>query len=180
MTRGGPRNDQVGDLVMAVMILWGSSVDRSDETFLAVSAALTGFDVAELRATGMVDTYRDLVSEQAGEQLLGRLAADVAAGPGAGDLLAGGEDTAGTAELARAIACVWYLGIWPGTAAVETDDGPEAPFMVSADSYTNGLVWRTIQGRAPGSVGPGHGSWALPPDPGREPVLIQAGPERRR
>ncbi|MEZ7004429.1 hypothetical protein [Streptomyces sp. AD55] len=42
-------------------------------------------------------------------------------------------------------------------------DGREAPFVVSPDAYTEGLLWRAIGAHPSGAKAPGYGSWANPP-----------------
>ncbi|MEO3975611.1 hypothetical protein [Streptomyces sp. CAU 1734] len=127
--------------------------DSGDERFLRLSAVLTGFGAAELRATGMAGAHRELVERWAGPALVGRLAAATGADvyvPGGGDEEAD--------ELARAVCHLWYVGVWPGAGGPAHPPGEPA-----ARAYENGLVWRTFGARPPGTAGPGPGSWSLPP-----------------
>jgi hypothetical protein len=117
----------------------------TEEEFTALSAALTGFGPAELRATGLVGTYLAVAAEQAGARALDRLAAAVPA-----DATEPADDVT---ELAEAVIHLWYLGSWPGPPA----------FVVSAPAYARGLLWRTFGGTASAATAPGHGSWSAPP-----------------
>ncbi|MFI2277156.1 hypothetical protein [Catenuloplanes sp. NPDC020197] len=117
------------------------SVDLRD--FLALSSRLTGFTPAELLATGFAEHCHAVVLERAGASRLGALSAVTV--PPDPDAL----------DLARAIARVWYTGVWSA--------GDEAPFVVSRRAYAEGLVWKTFGGAPPGTVGPGFGSWAAAP-----------------
>ena len=39
----------------------------------------------------------------------------------------------------------------------------DVTFVVSTQSYTEGLVWKAIHTHPPAAKQPGYGSWALPP-----------------
>ena len=118
--------------------------DASD-VFVSLSAALTGFDVSELRATAMVPRYLATVLAEADEDQYRRLVET------AENLDA--VDDPDVLDLARAITHLWYLGVWPG---------PE-PFTVSPRAYAEGLVWKALHTNAPGAVPSGFGSWSRPP-----------------
>ncbi|MFJ8002647.1 hypothetical protein ACIQ7D_37040 [Streptomyces sp. NPDC096310] len=131
---------------------------QETERFVAASAVLTGFDAAELTATGMAETYREFLTRRVEPALCSRLV----------DTLAGATADAHTAlrgdvrlgELARAVCHLWYLGEWPG---LMSDDGGAVPSLVSGRAYAHGLVWRTFGGHAPGAARPGYGTWAEVP-----------------
>jgi hypothetical protein len=131
---------------------------RDAERFLAASAVLTGFDTAELAATGMAETYREFVTRQVDLPLYAGLL-DRLAGTTADAHTALGDDPA-LNGLARAVCHLWYLGVWPGLAH---DDGGAVPTLVSGEAYAHGLVWRSFGGHAPGAGRPGYGSWAEAP-----------------
>ncbi|WP_280726086.1 hypothetical protein [Kitasatospora sp. MAA4] len=123
---------------------------RDVERFVELSVKLTGFDAGELGAAGVAAEYLWVVSQQLGAERYERLADAL-------DRLEPAElADEGLREAARAVAHLWYLGVWPGI-------GPEQAFVASARSAAQGLVWRTIDGQAPGTPGPGPGSWARPP-----------------
>ncbi|MBT2493816.1 hypothetical protein J7E96_36045 [Streptomyces sp. ISL-96] len=113
--------------------------------FVALSAALTGFDGDELRALGMAQEYLAIVLQQFGPGHYARLAAE----PDSSE--------AQLQEAARAVIHLWYTGSWPGI------PGRSGPFVVSPQAYASGLVWRAVGGRAPGTSPTGFGSWAEPP-----------------
>lgn len=117
------------------------------ERFVGLSVKLTGFDEGELAASGMAGEYLRVVVERLGAQRYEGLAQALEQRePGE---LAQGELLAA----ARAVTHLWYLGAWP----------LEPAAVVSARAYEQGLVWRTFDGRAPGTRGAGPGSWALAP-----------------
>ncbi|WP_055524609.1 hypothetical protein [Streptomyces graminilatus] len=124
--------------------------DRFGE-FVAVSASLTGFSVAELEAVGLAEDYAAVV---AGRTEAGSLALLAGALEQVGGLR--GVRDEGLLETARAVTHLWYTGCWPGIRG-------ESPFVVSPRAYAGGLVWRTFGGSAPGTAQPGFGSWAEPP-----------------
>ncbi|GFE19275.1 hypothetical protein Sgleb_73220 [Streptomyces glebosus] len=118
-----------------------TSTEETDG-FPELSAQLTGFDDAYLRATGLVEVYRAVAVEQLGTDLFERLLG----GQGRpteelnDDLL----------DAARAVTFLWYTGSWPGP----------PPFVVSPGSYAQGLAWRAAGLAAPATAPAGHGSWA--------------------
>ena len=136
--------------------------------FLRLSVALTGFGAEELAATGMADSYRTTVLQQIGGGNLGLLLAGLAEADG---------DPAGLAdpallEAARAVCGLWSLGVWPGLSAEACRalglTGGQLPVRPSAEAYAQGLIWQAMGSHAPGTGGPGFGSWADPPPrPGR-------------
>ncbi len=91
----------------------------TDEEFLALSVALTGFSEAELRATGMVEDYWRLLRERVPETLLHDVCVHVTADSGPASPPAGCTDAEERSKRRRmAVACavteMWYLGVWPG------------------------------------------------------------------
>ncbi len=86
------------------------------DTFVELSAELTGFSAEELRSTGLVEQYAELA----------RNATD--------------------AELIQ----LWYTGVWRGV-------------VPSSRAYAEGLAWKAVGVPAPGTAGPGFGSWERRP-----------------
>ncbi|MFB6977142.1 hypothetical protein [Streptomyces scopuliridis] len=128
------------------------------ERFVTLSAALTGFDAAELTATGMTGLYEEFVVRRVEPRLYARLVdalTDEAADPRA---VADKDEELG--ELARAVCHLWYVGTWPG---LRGDDGRTVPFPFPARAYARGLVWSSFGGHAPGAGRPGYGTWAERP-----------------
>ncbi|OKJ63350.1 hypothetical protein AMK27_10545 [Streptomyces sp. CB02009] len=128
--------------------------------FTSVSARLTGFDGADLEATGMAEVYRAVAAEQLGPKRYARLLRALPKEPA----------DAGDPELrkaAEAVTYLWYTGSWPGP----------PPFLVSPRAYTEGLVWKAAGLKAPGTAPGGYGSWAEVPDgpAGRYPATGAEG-----
>ncbi|MFF3542070.1 hypothetical protein [Streptomyces platensis] len=121
-----------------------TSTDETDR-FTELSAQLTGFDDASLRATGLVEVYRAVAVEQLGTDLFGRLLGE--RGRPAEEL---NDDLL---DAARAVTFLWYTGSWPGP----------PPYVVSPGSYAQGLAWKAAGLAAPATAPAGHGSWAERP-----------------
>ncbi|MFD6336775.1 hypothetical protein [Streptomyces sp. NPDC060131] len=143
------------------------------ERFVTLSAVLTGFDAAELAATGMTEIYRTFVARRAEPALYARLVdalVDTEAGTRAvADPRTVADKDEELGELARAMCHLWYLGAWPG----ERDDaGRTAPSPLPAHAYARGLVWSSFGGHAPGTGRPGYGTWA------ERPAGVAEGGER--
>ncbi|MFE0046361.1 hypothetical protein [Streptomyces albireticuli] len=145
--------------------------------FVDVSVRLTGFDSFDLHATGMAALYLETALDQVGPEAFERFLGELDAAGGDPDRLEGETSR----DIARAIAHLWYLGVWPQLArSVHSALGREkanAPFTVSPEAYTEGLVWRTFHGHPAGAKAPGFGTWSEPP-PGAPPVPRAAVPER--
>jgi hypothetical protein len=149
--------------------------DEVVEQFVALSAALTGFDAAELRGTGMVEEYLAFVTRAVGSRLVGDLLTAWA------DLVKEhGKATPPTAALRRVllapptigpvtrnIVVLWYLGEWNQLPADWRDrygaDAVDQSGVVSPEAYVQGLAWVAIGTHPQGAKMPGYGSWALPP-----------------
>ena len=181
--------------------------DEAVARFVALSAALTGYDEAELWGTGMVETYLGFTWRAAGSRVVGKLLsvwsdieADVARAEAESQVAvaAGGEQDGSNAHenngdhaaldrhtpleiairsrimlnptlgpIGRNLVVLWYLGQWNQLPADWRDvHGANAMDMtgyVSAEAYTQGLVWEAIGTHPQGAKMPGYGSWALPP-----------------
>ncbi|MEU1308200.1 hypothetical protein ABZ419_04785 [Streptomyces cinnamoneus] len=141
----------------------GTEVPPEYPGFVDMSVRLTGFDEFELRGTGMVRLYHDTTVEQVGREAVGRFIDDLDAAGGDPDGLV--DET--SRDIARAITHLWYLGVWPQLSrSVHAALGREranVAFVVSPESWTEGLAWRTFDAHPPGAKAPGHGSWSEPP-----------------
>ena len=148
-----------------------SSSDLLDD-FVSLSAALTGFSVAQLQGTGMAATYHaELVAivgddltvalvregcltlrwpDDVEEQLRLRVMEDPDLGP-----------------LARNLVVLWYTGGWVQLPAEWRDrngaSSLDADRLLSATSWTEGLVWPAIGAHPTGAKAPGFASWVGPP-----------------
>lgn len=147
------------------------------ELFLSLSVTLTGFNAAELWGTGMLRTYYELVPSIIGGEIFGRFMSrwryTYIRGCGDESLL---DDLVSTqmfddpdfGPIARNVAALWYLGMWNQMPAdwrnVHGAWANDVTFVVSPQSYTEGLVWKAIHTHPPAAKQPGYGSWALPPE----------------
>lgn len=144
--------------------------------FLSLSVTLTGFTEFELQGTGQAQAYLDTLLAVVGpattDELLSAHAAVLEAGAddeAARDRLVRarilGDDRLG--PVARNVMKLWYVGTWyamPGPWSQAFGiGGDDRTFVVSATSYTEGLVWPAIGANPPGAKGPGYGTWAEPP-----------------
>ncbi len=141
------------------------------DTFLSISARLTGFDAVELQGTGMVETYYDTVIAKSDATTLDLFFAEVAAilheAGGDGDRL---DALIGSRlmplssydGLARNIIVMWYNSQWyPDT--INSTVPIAAQTMISGEAYVQGLVWTAAETHPPGAKQPGYGSWAAKP-----------------
>ncbi len=132
--------------------------------FVELSATLTGFNSAELEATGMVEPYLAALLEIVGFEIVDDLLS--AHSETAESLLAG--DCLG--PVCRNIIVLWYLGQWDQLPAdwrssygASTGDLNK---ILSAESYKEGLVWPTMGSHPQAAKQPGYGSWSLKPGTG--------------
>ena len=145
------------------------------DAFLKLSSVLTGFRTFDLRGTGQAETYYSTVDEIVGEEAKELLETFLQV---TGD--AGADEEALESGLrkqilsdpklgpiARNIIKLWYVGIWYELpkewreAYGENDE--DRTFMISADSYRDGLLWPTIGANPSGAKPFGYGIWATPP-----------------
>lgn len=142
--------------------------------FTELSVALTGFDQAELSATGLLDTYYDTLVQIIGAREAGQLlrAAD--------DALTTDRNNNDHTVLERevihnpryrpvviSLIKLWYLGRWyPLPSSYHDTNGTTAndvEHVVSAQAYREGLAWVAAGAHPMGAKPPGFGSWAEPP-----------------
>jgi hypothetical protein len=149
--------------------------DRFD-AFLALSVALTGFELFDLHATGVAALYWKTLNEEVGDTLVVELLDSFA--PAAA---ASAQDQERCLRkvlkdkhmgaVAKNIVSMWYLGKWqqlphswwrlhrPNSSAA-----PSPTRVISAEAYVGGLVWKAMKVNPMGAYGPGFGSWARPPE----------------
>ncbi|HEX7694778.1 MAG TPA: hypothetical protein VF409_09825 [Sphingomonas sp.] len=133
-------------------------------TFLDLSAALTGFSLFDLRATGVAEQYLDrVIAElgQPGQAQLPALEREWAAIAGASDTdRQAGIDrmfaSATLGEAVRAVTLLWYTGAW-------YRDNRYNYSTVSGETYVKGLMWKAIQAHPMAAEPQGFGAWSLPP-----------------
>ncbi len=130
------------------------------DDFLEFSVALTGFSRLDLEGTGVGREYLKKASQEAGESTVGSLATawrEVALSANPNEEMRRrvlSDETLG--PLARQIIKMWYLGVWQ-----VGDNG----VPVSAEAYTQGLVWDAIGAHPMAAKQQGFASWFFPPAP---------------
>lgn len=148
----------------------------SVERFLTLSVALTGYDRAELHATGLVGAYWDTLTRVVGGRTVGELLSAwdgvVTASGGDPEAMAAGVKADILADpdlgpLARNLVVLWYLGQWTQMPADwrgrHGASAGDLTHVVSAAAYREGLVWDAIQAHPMSAKQQGFGAWALPP-----------------
>jgi len=153
-----------------------AQTSSSLENFLALSAALTGFERVDLLGTGMPRAYYEEVVGIVGQSIAGdllstaaRILARYARDPKARDEAIRRQILASPklGPVARNIIQMWYVGTWyqlptPWRKAYGGDP-KDVDHVVSADAYREGLVWVAIGAHPAGAKAPGYGTWAFPP-----------------
>ena len=145
--------------------------------FLYLSAALTGFSVVDLQATGVANDYLTLVTKMVGERLCFDLWSETR--KIAGDLPVVNSRVEREVNrkillhrmfgpVARNILLLWYNAIWYELPAGWTDkQGANAldhDHVVSAEAYQTALVWQAMGAHPPAAKPTGFASWALKPE----------------
>jgi hypothetical protein len=141
------------------------------QSFLELSALLTGFGRVALLGTGVADTYHSTLEAVLPPGVLDELL-------DAYERLPDGDDR--EAELDRAILgdpklgpvarnliLMWYCGKWtelpgPWRAAYGLSAG-DVSHVVSGDAYQAGLQWVAAGAHPIGARQQGFGAWAMPP-----------------
>jgi hypothetical protein len=143
---------------------------KTARSFVALSAALTGFREVDLWGTGQVDVYlRELIAT-VGEDVVARLLATGDKAVSARHpkravkaLLADKE----TGPVAKNVIVLWYTGAWrplPNKWRNRYGASPlDVARVISPASYRSGLVWKAIGAHPKGANGTGFASWAKPP-----------------
>ena len=161
MTATTPASDAVSDM----------------DNFVALSVILTG--VAQSVIAPSFDTYnlKDQVYAAAEADdadalaaLLAQYATLAAQSAKPGDVIAAvmQPKEASTARMARSIILAWYSGAWYATADLYGTNPPPTPRVLSADAYTQGVMWKVAQAHAMGSADYPFGYWNTQP-----PALAQ-------
>jgi hypothetical protein len=136
--------------------------DGEVRRFVELSVPLTGFGAYDLYGTGMGALYLEIARTQVGrEQFAGFLDRWQ-------DVLARGEGPSALSgvhrEIARAVVYLWYTGFWPALAPAAHAElrrsEANKEVAASAESYPEGLVWRTFDGHPAGAKPPGFATWA--------------------
>lgn len=162
------------------------------EAFLALSAALTGFGRVDLLGTGMSRAYYAEVVGIVGKSIAGELVSTARRiftrgrrDPKAREKAIRQEILADPklGPVARNIIQMWYVGTWyqlPTSWRQAYGGNPkDVDHVVSADAYTQGLVWVAAGVHPAGAKQPGYGTWALPPRGATEDAGHRRGVVRR-
>ncbi len=146
---------------------------RPLDDFLTLSSALTGYRTAELVGTGMAETYLDAVTAIVGESFAARLwtvGSDVVHRAGhdlTAQLALRLLDDPDLGPPARNLIVLWYTGQWMQLPAAWRDRHGATPLdvdrILSADSYTAGLMWDAIGAHPQGAKAPGFATWVAAP-----------------
>jgi hypothetical protein len=139
--------------------------------FLEISARLTGFDVIELEATGMAETYLNVIKHETSADILQLFFTEARniLSAGSGDeektkaLIASRLfPVSNYGGLAQNLVYMWYSGQWQP--AVNAPDANLAQVRnISQNAYVEGLMWVAAETHPPGAKQPGFGSWAQIP-----------------
>ena len=131
------------------------------ELFLKISVHLTGFSEIELRSTGMVEKYFDIVTKKEDPINVKSFFAEVRlvidTKPASQITTAIGTRLVPDSKyygLAKRIILLWYTGIW--TTAGKSE-------MVNSDAFVEGLIWKAAETHPAGAKQPGYDSWTRPP-----------------
>ena len=137
-------------------------MDARAESFLAVSAQLTGFCRVELAGTGMTEEYIAALDAVLPPGLLDRLV-EQWRGVGRDSVL--GDATLG--PVARNIVLLWYRGAWtplpPDWRSANGASPLDMDRVISARAYRAGLQWAAAGAHPAGAAPQGYGAWALAP-----------------
>ncbi|CAM5651810.1 hypothetical protein [Streptomyces aurantiogriseus] len=151
-----------------------TSPPTPQQIFTDLSAALTGFDRAELAGTGLVDTYYDTLLRIIGEREAGQLLRAAAEALETDRRHHGNEaleaeliDSPRFGPVVVSLIKLWYLGSWYPLSGryrdVSGSTADDVEHVVSAQGYREGLVWAAAGAHPMGAKPPGFGSWAEPP-----------------
>jgi hypothetical protein len=148
--------------------------------FVAISAVLTGYDRAELQATGCTEDYWHQFREVTPEPILAEF---LSPGPSLEAGMASEREevervvrrdylsSSKLGPLARALIQLWYLGQWiPLPQEWRRAYGAsrfDVSRIISTRAYKEGLVWDAIGAHPMGAKQQGFGAWATEP-PRRE------------
>lgn len=145
--------------------------------FLAFSSTVTGFSTFKLRGTGQAEPYFSTVNDIVGEETMDQLLAAYRSVVGeAGEEEGDARDRGLRREIfsheklgpvARHIIKLWYVGTWYELPSEWRESygtsEKDRTFVVSADAYTEGLLWPAIGANPSGAKPFGYGIWAEPP-----------------
>ncbi|MFQ3197253.1 MAG: hypothetical protein ACI8R9_000631 [Paraglaciecola sp.] len=142
--------------------------NKEFDSFLAISAWLTGFEAIELQGTGMTSVYFSTLQKnitganlevffaEARSVLLTAEKDPVAA---KARTLSHLMQNSSFNNLAKQIILMWYIGQWFPEPAGDARNSTQ----INAQSYVESLMWPAADTHPPGAKQPGFGSWAERP-----------------
>ncbi len=143
------------------------------ESFLSLSASLTGFDRVDLLGTGLAQEYFQQVVSAVGEtisQELWTIAQNLPARTTNELETAIRQDLLSSPKfgpIARNIIQLWYSGLWNGLPQAWRNQygvNPlDATHFTSTAAFQQGLIWKTMSSHPDAAKQPGFGSWSLKP-----------------
>ena len=153
--------------------------------FIALSAALTGFDAIHLLGSGVAEEHLAVVDAILPAAVVADLLAAFE-----GQMVGGDGQAAAAATLVadprlgpvvKNIIVLWYSGTWTQLPSAWRDAYGAAPLdttrTTSGAAYRAGLQWLVAGAHAPGAAHQGFGAWALEP---KLPVSGMVEPKRRQ
>ena len=139
------------------------------QSFVELSAALTGFSPVILQGTGMTSAYLHTIESIVPATLLRRLfqAFGNATGNSAAADLTAILDDPDLGPVARAISVLWYCGAWtelPESWRARHGIAPaDTTGVVSGAAYQAGLQWTVVGAHPAGARQQGFGAWSTEP-----------------
>jgi hypothetical protein len=134
--------------------------------FENLSIVLTGFSRADIVGTGLLQTYFDTVKKELGKETFEAILNAIQHIKISNAESISKKESRQIADLMSninfktpigQIIQLWYLGEW-----VVGTFNPEN-YIVSSQSYLEGLIWKAIAAHPMGGKQPGYGTWGFPP-----------------
>lgn len=148
----------------------------SVESFVSLSAVLTGYERVELLGTGLAGEYYSQVLAVVGPDITGdlldigtRILHEYGHVEAARDAAVRQELLASPkfGPVARNIIQLWYWGSWiqlpPAWRHQYGTSLQDTTHFTSAEAYKQGLIWDAMRSHPQGAKQPGFGSWSLRP-----------------
>ncbi|WP_010181941.1 hypothetical protein [Aquimarina agarilytica] len=144
--------------------------------FLEMSTVLTAFSEYELKGTGQLEAYFNTVVEIVGQGIMDELLnafAEVKKIANNNEAILNKQlrfqllsnDKLG--PITRNIIKMWFIGSWYQLPNAWRENYGESQkditFVVSANSFIEGLLWPSIDSHPPGAKAPGYGTWTNKP-----------------
>ncbi|WP_452596745.1 hypothetical protein [Pontimicrobium sp. MEBiC01747] len=140
--------------------------EKPIDLFENLSIILTGFSKADLAGTGLLQTYFETVKKELGKQLFEAVleafknikvenpdCLSVTESRKITDLM----NNSNFKHPVNQIIQLWYLGEW-----VVGTYNPKN-YIISSESYLEGLIWKAIAAHPMGGKQPGYATWGFPP-----------------